>query len=39
MDRCISCGNELCKMERNRVECWECRERTCEAYEEEQISK
>jgi hypothetical protein len=38
MERCISCGDELSKMERNRAECWECRERTYEAYDEEEVS-
>lgn len=35
MDICISCGMELAIMERNRTECWECRETTTEAYAEE----
>ena len=26
MDICISCGEELSIMERNRAECWECRD-------------
>lgn len=39
MERCISCGVELCRMERNRCECWECRERTYEAYSEEPIEE
>ncbi|WP_256218374.1 hypothetical protein [Bacillus sp. MUM 116] len=28
MDICISCGEELSIMERNRAECWECRDIT-----------
>ena len=35
MDRCISCGEELSIMERNRSECWACRDITTEAYSEE----
>lgn len=35
MDTCISCGKELAVMERNRCECWECRYRTVETYDEE----
>ncbi len=36
MDFCISCGTELSIMERNRAECWECRDtKTTEAYSEE----
>lgn len=34
-DVCICCGKELAIMERNRCECWECRERTSETYEED----
>jgi hypothetical protein len=34
MDICISCGEELSIMERNRAECWECRDTTTEAYAE-----
>jgi predicted RNA-binding Zn-ribbon protein involved in translation (DUF1610 family) len=34
MEICISCGEELAIMERNRTECWECRETTIEAYAE-----
>ncbi|TWD92431.1 hypothetical protein FB550_11862 [Neobacillus bataviensis] len=34
MDICIKCGEELAIMERNRVECWECRDSTIEAYAE-----
>ena len=36
MDICISCGMELSIMERNRAECWECRDTTTEAYTEEE---
>jgi hypothetical protein len=36
MDVCIACGNELSIMERNRSECWECRDMTAEAYAEEE---
>lgn len=36
MDTCISCGKELSTMERNRSECWECRDTTTEAYEEDE---
>jgi uncharacterized membrane protein len=36
MDCCISCGIELAIMERNRVECWECREATTESYSEDE---
>lgn len=36
MDYCISCGMELSIMERNRAECWECRDTTTEAYTEEE---
>ncbi len=35
MNICISCGNELSKMERNRCECWECLDKANEAYDEE----
>jgi hypothetical protein len=36
MDFCISCGTELSIMERNRAECWECRDtKTTEAYSED----
>lgn len=34
MDICISCGEELSVMERNRTLCWECRDKTTEAYTE-----
>jgi hypothetical protein len=36
MDVCISCGEELCIMERNRCECWDCRDTTTEAYTEDE---
>jgi hypothetical protein len=36
MDVCISCGTELSIMERNRAECWECRDTTTEAYTEDE---
>ncbi len=36
MDFCISCGMELAIMERNRVECWECRDATTESYSEDE---
>ncbi len=37
MDVCISCGMELSIMERNRAECWECRDKkTTEVYAEEE---
>ncbi|WP_283778963.1 hypothetical protein [Peribacillus frigoritolerans] len=39
MDVCISCGNELVIMERNRSECWECRDKTTESYEEEFVEE
>lgn len=35
LDSCISCGNELSIMERNRSECWDCIYKTVETYEEE----
>lgn len=35
MDTCVYCENELCKMERNRVVCWDCSEETSETYDEE----
>jgi hypothetical protein len=35
MNSCISCGEELSIMERNRCECWKCRDTTTEVYEEE----
>lgn len=38
-DLCISCGNELYIMERNRCECWECRDRITESYEEELVEE
>lgn len=38
MDTCISCGNELAIMERNRSECWDCRDKVTETYEEEIIN-
>lgn len=38
MDVCISCGNELSKMERNRCECWDCRDKSNESYEEDSDS-
>jgi DNA-directed RNA polymerase subunit RPC12/RpoP len=34
MDKCIRCGEELAIMERNRAECWDCRDKTIEAYTE-----
>ena len=36
MDVCISCGKELSILERNRTECWDCRETTTEGYAEEE---
>ncbi|MDQ1004592.1 hypothetical protein QFZ28_005132 [Neobacillus niacini] len=36
MDICISCGNELSLPERNRSECWDCRDTTTEAYTEDE---
>lgn len=38
-DLCISCGNELSIMERNRCECWECRDRIIESYDEELVEE
>jgi len=35
MDVCITCGQELAIMERNRAECWECRDRANESYSED----
>lgn len=36
MDVCISCGEVLSIMERNRAECWQCRDtKTTEAYSED----
>lgn len=34
MENCITCGEELAIMERNRTECWECRDTSTEAYSE-----
>ena len=39
MDNCIYCGNELSKLERTRCECWECRDKTIESYEEDTITE
>ncbi|MED3625420.1 hypothetical protein [Neobacillus thermocopriae] len=36
IDICISCGMELSIMERNRAECWDCRDSTTEAYAEDE---
>ncbi len=35
MDVCISCGQELAIMERNRAECWECRDKATESYSDD----
>lgn len=35
MDHCITCGSELSKAERNRCECWDCRDKANESYDEE----
>lgn len=35
IDVCITCGDELSKMERNRSECWECIYKSTETYGEE----
>jgi hypothetical protein len=35
MEKCISCGIELSKMENNRSECWECMDKTNESYHDE----
>lgn len=35
MDVCITCGDELSKMERNRCECWECIDKAIETYGED----
>jgi hypothetical protein len=39
MEVCISCGKELAIMERNRCECWDCREKTNETYGEDSIEE
>lgn len=39
MDNCIYCGNELSKMERNRSECWDCKDKTIESYEEDTVTE
>jgi hypothetical protein len=39
MDNCIYCGDELSKMERNRSECWDCRDKTIESYEEDTVTE
>jgi len=36
MDKCISCGEELSILEKNRSECWSCRDTTTESYGEEE---
>jgi hypothetical protein len=35
-DNCIHCGIELAVPERNRVECWECRDQISETYAEDE---
>ncbi|WP_264757812.1 hypothetical protein [Neobacillus dielmonensis] len=35
MDVCINCGQELAIMERNRTECWECRDKATESYSDD----
>jgi hypothetical protein len=37
MEKCISCGTELSRMEKTRSECWECRDKSIESYDEESI--
>ncbi|WP_462412976.1 hypothetical protein [Neobacillus sp. Marseille-QA0830] len=36
MEVCISCGQELAIMERNRAECWECRDKAIESYSDDE---
>ncbi|MEW9669340.1 hypothetical protein [Ammoniphilus sp. 3BR4] len=35
MDLCISCETELASFERNRTECFDCRDKACESYSDE----
>ena len=35
IDVCITCGDELSKMERNRCECWDCIDKATETYGED----
>lgn len=36
MDVCITCGQELAIMERNRAECWECQDCANESYSDDE---
>lgn len=35
MDCCVHCNQELSKFERNRSECWDCREKISETYSDD----
>lgn len=35
LDRCVNCGEVLSVIERNRSECWDCRERTSPTHSED----
>jgi hypothetical protein len=36
-DECVFCGEELALMERNRSECWDCKDRISDTYSDDEM--